>query len=445
MKIQLFALFMFFGAVNASVLPLLEREGFTQVTLAPATAQTDFQDVVTNWYTAQTYSPADSIFTNHCMLGFVAFMPTGSTDPVNVYMGKKCQDSGAATARDWRAVDCPCDDHMHTERQLVHHVLSEIDPATSGDLYLYVESAPCQTPNYDNGSLSCVQYYNAIADQFSNVRFHIFFPSDRLALDPENAASIPDANAQQLFGLLKPKARKIRKGELKPFVNEIDKHFQQYQHDKGDPYIFQFCYKFHGFDQQWHDVRVFSSAVRPLVSSKRIEAELARSALIDVINSYIKKVCTGEEALQVFTILYPRPVNLQYILSPSFRERVPPSAAVSGGGVSALTVLLSSLKPAAKSAGGGFEISRSDIRPVASASAVSAAEVKFKRVNDYMKNTAHNTAVVAGKAPEDYFGWVSSLTIKKLEVELRPSGIKLTPTEMTEIFNKLKDLTTSAK
>ncbi len=52
----------------------------------------------------------------------------------------------------------------------------------SGSMYIYTSANPCQNVS-DNGGISCVKYYNELAQLFPNIKFNVYFDADEMQLN----------------------------------------------------------------------------------------------------------------------------------------------------------------------------------------------------------------------------------------------------------------------
>jgi hypothetical protein len=54
-----------------------------------------------------------------------------------------------------------------------------------GTLHIYTRGKPCSTQVDDNARFTCLEYYMELAQSFPLVDFHIYFPQDQVALNPQ--------------------------------------------------------------------------------------------------------------------------------------------------------------------------------------------------------------------------------------------------------------------
>lgn len=59
-----------------------------------------------------------------------------------------------------------------------------IQQDTIGNMYIYTSANPCQNVS-DNGGISCVGYYNELAQLFPNIKFNVYFDADRMQLNKD--------------------------------------------------------------------------------------------------------------------------------------------------------------------------------------------------------------------------------------------------------------------
>ncbi len=82
----------------------------------------------------------------------------------------------------------------------------------NGSMYVYVPDNPCQnvSKNNDNGGISCIDYYNELANLFKDIKFNVYFDADGMQLNP----NFIDTNKQEttLLHFIKDKLFKNNHG-----------------------------------------------------------------------------------------------------------------------------------------------------------------------------------------------------------------------------------------
>ena len=69
-------------------------------------------------------------------------------------------------------------------KQILLKSHEEAKGSTSGAMYIYTSANPCQNVS-DNGGISCVGYYNELAQLFRNIQFNVYFDTDKMQLNKE--------------------------------------------------------------------------------------------------------------------------------------------------------------------------------------------------------------------------------------------------------------------
>jgi hypothetical protein len=144
----------------------------------------EFEKIIKQFDSKNLTSLFDSVLLDISwrMPGIGAFIPYNAEGPQQVYTARKRQpDFDTRIFRSKNLLARLRTEHTqeingsHTERQLVKKLLEPEQENVNGVLLIYTEGSPCQLPCEDNNYFSCIDYYNALANEYPNVLFHIYF------------------------------------------------------------------------------------------------------------------------------------------------------------------------------------------------------------------------------------------------------------------------------